>query len=548
MQVQHRSTVLQSVGWSVLLALLLASRDGPIGSRSMSSAAAALLIATGVGVIVTPLTVRATWAPASLMAALVLARPVAASFDAPSARMLIASVGPLAVVVAAWWMAAVVALPRWITALTAATAILAIGADLAFRDPYRELLCHPLCSPSPWVIEHRPHVTAAAQWLVLASALIAAALAVRAMLDSRPGAWRMAMISAIAVAGALVGVEGTRRQGDAPGSEVAARWMTSQLLLITAAVVAGLVPHFTRLLRRRRVARWATVIESTSRPGGVVEMLRDEVGDPSLTLVEATGTEHLVAPRRAVTSFTRNGQVVAAVEHRLDAADRVRAVASAPVVAALENETLVATARRELADLRLARRSVVERVDEARHRLQRDLHDGAQQRLIALGLELSSMADAPDCAGREMLERAALDAGAALTAVRRIAHQGVPPLLDEQGLSEALTSFSEDTLIPIELFIDPDARRRFPLDVERAVFRFVSASAELAGREGSPMTVTLWRDDTTEPAVVVTTSAPGRDIGDRTADVDRVEALDGAVRAFARDGLVVYEARFPCEW
>lgn len=513
----------------------------------MSSAAVALLIAGGVGVIATPLTDRVTWAPASSMAALVLARPVAATFDAPSARVLIASVGPLAVVVAAWWMAVVVPLPRWITALTATAAILAVGADLAFRDPYRELLCHPLCSPSPWVIEHRPQATAAAQWLVLATAVIAAALAVRAMLDSRPAAWRTATIAAIAVAGVLVGLEGSRRLEDAPGSEVAARWMTSQLLMIAVAVVAGLVPHFTRLLRRRRVARWATVIESTSRPGGVVEMLRDEVGDPSLTLVEATGTEHLVAPRRAVTSFMRNGQVVAAVEHRPDTADRVRAVASAPVVAALENETLVATARRELADLRLARRSVVERIDEARHRLQRDLHDGAQQRLIALGLELSSMADAPACAGRAALERAALDAGSALTAVRRIAHQGVPPLLDEQGLSEALTSFTEDALIPIELRIGPDARRRFPMDVERAVFRFVSASAELAGREGSPMTVTLWCDDTTEPAVVVTTSAPGREIDDRTADVDRAEALDGAVHAFARDGLVVYEVRFPCE-
>lgn len=544
---QRGSIVLQSVGWIVLLVSLLALRGGPIGGGSMSVAGVALLVAAGVGVIATSRTDRPTWMPASLMAAVVLARPVAATFDAPWARMLLISVGPMAVAVAVWWLTKLVRIPRSITAMAVIAAVVAVIADVVFRDPYREQFCHPLCSPSPWAISHRPDLTAAAQWSVLATTVMASVLVVRALFDSEPTPWRMMMVAAIAGAGTLVGVEGTRRLRNAPGSEVTARWMTSQLLLITVAVIAGLVPLFARLLRGRRVARWATLIESTSMPGGVLEMLRGEVGDPSLALVETAAPHTAATPRRAITSFTRNGRVVAAVEHHSDATDRVRVIASVPVVAALENETLLATARHELDELRSARRAVVERADETRHRLQRDLHDGAQQRMIALGLELSTMAGDIGCAARDGLEQAAVDAGSALQAVRRIAHREVPPLLDEQGLGEALSSLAEDTPIPIELRVGTVVGRRFASDVERAAYRFVSASADVARVDGSPMIVSVWTDDNAASMVVVTTSASGDEVADRTADVDRVEALGGTVRAHVRHGQVVYEARFPCE-
>lgn len=545
-RVQQRSIVFQAAAWSVLVVLLLVARSGPIDGTAMSLAGVVLLLAAGAGLIATPHT-GVTWTPASVMAWVVLARPVAATLDAPAARTLVMSLGPFAVVAAVWWMAGIATVPRRVTVLTTIAAFGAVGADLAFRDPYREQFCHPLCSRNPWLVDHRPDVTATAQWLVLATYVIASVVVVRSMLESKTATWRTAVIACVAVAGALVGLEGTQRSENAPGSAVASTWRNSQLLLMTAAVIAGLVPIVARLLRRRRIARWASLVECTSGPGGVVEMLRHEVGDRSLALVAATGDDALAKPGRAATSFVRNGRLVAVVEHRRDAADRLRAVASAPVVAALENETLLATAQRELAELRVARRSVVERSDEARRRLQRDLHDGAQQRLIALGLELSSLADGCDVDRRHTLERAALDAGSALTAVRRIAHRGVPPLLDEQGLCEALASLSEDAPIAIHLHVDAVVGRRFTLDVERAAYQFVAASAQLAKAAESPMMVSVECDEQAGTVVVVTTSAAGVEVSDRTADVDRVEALGGTVRGVVRNGRVVYEARLPCE-
>lgn len=540
-----RSVAVQSCAWVGLLSLGLLAGRGPLLSGWLVAALVLLLIAAAVGVLATNDQSAPMWAPAALVAWPVMAPSVAAALDAPGARMVVMSMPPVTAALAVWWLTLIGSVRRWVAVMSTLTVVGAVIADLTFRDPYREQYCHPLCAPNPWVTAHRPAITSSMQWLVAATVGVAIAMSVRAAIVARPPAWRACMTAAILSLAALVGVAGVRRLRSAPGSGIAAAWSAVELLAIALAVVAALTPVAGELMGRRRVGQWVDGIEGATAAGGVIGMLRHELGDPTLRLVGATD-EASRDDGRATTGFWRGGRVVAVVEHRPESTDRLRALATSPVVAALENDALVATAHTQLAELRSARRSVVERGDAATRRLQRDLHDGAQQRLIVLGLELSALADRSAGPQRARLEQAALDAGAALTGLRHIAHRDLPPVLDEQGLAEALTSFAEDTSVPIGLHIGALVGRRFAPDIERAAFRFVTASADLVMTDGRALTVTAEIDRAGASELVVTTVASGAGIDDRTADEDRVGAAGGLLRAWIEGGAVRYEARFPC--
>src|SRR5918994_1530152 len=107
------------------------------------------------------------------------------------------------------------------------------------------------------------------------------------------------------------------------------------------------------------------------------------------------------------------------------------------VTVAVENERLRVLASAELAELRASRRRIVERADAARRRLERDLHDGAQQRLLLLGMELARAAESADDGQRERYRAAIHHTRDALAAeLRKLVHNQIPPVLDELGLVE----------------------------------------------------------------------------------------------------------------
>ena len=107
----------------------------------------------------------------------------------------------------------------------------------------------------------------------------------------------------------------------------------------------------------------------------------------------------------------------------------------------------------------------MERGDEARRRLERDLHDGAQQRLLALGMQLSALSQRVGDEERARLDAAVDHATLALASLRRLAHGAVPPLLDDAGLFEAIMSLAEQTDLALVLDIGPIAGRRFGPEV-----------------------------------------------------------------------------------
>lgn len=199
--------------------------------------------------------------------------------------------------------------------------------------------------------------------------------------------------------------------------------------------------------------------------------LRRELGDPHLDIVylrtgsggwiDALGrttTGPTQADGRAVTAVERGGKPLAALVHDralLDEPERLAAAVSAASLA-FDNEQLKADLRAEVADLRSSRARIVEAVDLERRHAERNLHDGAQQRLVglALMLRLASRRAAADPALTAALEEAAVALDDALTELRELARGLYPAVVTASGLTGALEVLAERPGVPVDLGVD----------------------------------------------------------------------------------------------
>jgi signal transduction histidine kinase len=194
----------------------------------------------------------------------------------------------------------------------------------------------------------------------------------------------------------------------------------------------------------------------------------DASGQP----IELPGPE---TPERAVTRVEREGETVAVLIHDpgLEAETPGLIGAAGSVAAlALQNERLSAQVRAQLDEVRASRARIVEAGDAERQRIERDLHDGAQQRLVALALRLQT-ARATTTGASELLDQATAELQAAVAEVRDIARGLHPPILTERGLAAALEALAERAATPVQIDV-PD--NRYPPSVEAAAY-FVAAEA-----------------------------------------------------------------------
>ena len=151
---------------------------------------------------------------------------------------------------------------------------------------------------------------------------------------------------------------------------------------------------------------------------------------------------------------------------------------------AVENEALRAEALAQLEELKASRARIVEAGDTARRRLERNLHDGAQQRLLALSYDLR-LAQAEARAGRRDALIAVLDAAggetaSALEELRELAQGIHPAILSEAGLAPALQTLADEAPLPVEL--EDVAPERLTPAVETTAFVTVSEAIEDAAR------------------------------------------------------------------
>ena len=271
------------------------------------------------------------------------------------------------------------------------------------------------------------------------------------------------------------------------GSDIV--WSLEQDTVVFVANVAFVVIGLSGLFFVQR-ARWNVgdlVVELNHvEPGQVRAALARAVGDPTLEVglwlpdrdawVDEQG-EPLRLPPGEGRHATYIGERLAVVVHELDLVDQPALLEAAGSAArlALENARLQAELRAQLVELRESRARIVRAGDEERRRLERDLHDGTQQRLLALGMGLQLLHAHVDPAARELLADSENELHHALRELRELAHGIHPAALTDNGLADAVRTLAQRAPVPITIEIDEQAGR-LPQHVETAAY-FVVAEA-----------------------------------------------------------------------
>jgi len=202
--------------------------------------------------------------------------------------------------------------------------------------------------------------------------------------------------------------------------------------------------------------------------------------------------------------------------------------------------------RRQADELRASRARIVEAGDDQRRRIERDLHDGAQQHLVALAVNVNlarQIAAADPAAAQEILEQVAHDLQDAVQELRNLAHGIYPPLLMDRGLSEALRAAANRAALPTVVVADDIGR--YPQAVEAAVYFCCLEALQNAGKhagDGAHATVVIEVD---EGALLfsVADDGAGFDLAGRGRDghgfvnmSDRVGAIGGTVSVESAPG------------
>jgi signal transduction histidine kinase len=337
------------------------------------------------------------------------------------------------------------------------------------------------------------------------------------------------------------------------------------LLALPAAVLAIAILDGLRTLMCTITRALLTPRATTSGP--VREMLAASLGDHSVTVaywlpdrdafVDESG-RRVDLPEtgsgRAWTAVERDGRTVAAIVHdaALDTSRELVQAAAAASSLAIDNERLKADLRARLEELRVSRLRIVEAADAARRRIERDLHDGAQQQLVALALELrmlrSRIGDADTQAKVDELSKRL---ASALEELRELARGIHPAVLVDHGLGPAVTALAER--MPIIVDREIDSADRLPAPVEAAAY-FVAAEGltNVVKYAGADSALVLMRREGDELLVVVADEGAGGADAARGSGLrglqDRVAAVGGtlAVHSPAGGGTRL-EARLPCD-
>lgn len=324
-------------------------------------------------------------------------------------------------------------------------------------------------------------------------------------------------------------------------------WLAQALALI--GVAAGVAWERVRARRARAdVARLVVELARSPPPGGLRDVLAEIVGDPGLVLgypleapdrlVDVTGRSVGFPETLERTTLVQDGRTVAVLAHApglLDDEQLVAEVAAAGCLA-FENERLQAEVSARVEDLRASRARIVTAGDAERRRLERDLHDGAQQRLVALALSLRLLRSRPPSDGA--LERAERELGAAVEELRALAHGIFPAVLADDGLDAAIQALAEDAQVPVLVGALP--HERFEASLETAAFTVVAETVRAAtGR----VSVSAGRRSESLLVELRAASVGGLDV---VALEDRVGALDGRLTILNGAGTTTVRAELPC--
>ena len=423
--------------------------------------------------------------------------------------------------------------------------------------------CGDTCPANLLAVTYRPalaaHLERAGLWTSVVAACAAALVATFALVRSSPAARRVlapVLVPGAVYLGLVAALDAAWLQDGLLLNDPQERrlWLAQALAL--AGVATGVLWNGFRVRRRRAaVARLVVKLAQSPPPGGLRGAIAEIVGDPALELaypldgsdrlVDADGRTVQLSPDLQQTTLVAGRRRLAVVAHRpgqLDDAGLARAVTDAARLV-LENERLQAEGKAGLDELRRSRARIVEAGDTERRRLERDLHDGAQQRLAGLALSLrllrSRVPDGADPQTAAELAAAERDVQEAIESLRALAHGIFPAVLADGGLAAAVVALTEESSVPIRVTAMSDDR--FAPGLEAAAYRVVAETADAAD---GPVTVRASRADD-----VLVVDVVARELGsrfDRTELEDRVGAENGRLTVTQRNSDVNVRAEFPC--
>jgi len=299
----------------------------------------------------------------------------------------------------------------------------------------------------------------------------------------------------------------------------------------------------------------------------VREMLAESLGDRTLSIaywlpdreifVDESGRTVTLpesGSSRAWTAVERDGRRVAAIVHdaELRTGPELVHAAAAAAALALDNERLKADLRSRVEELRVSRVRIVEAADAARRRLERDLHDGAQQQLVSLALDLRVLKTrVRDQEAAALVDEVSGKLATGLAELRELARGIHPAVLTERGLGPAVESLAERTPVAVEWNVDVGAERLAPA-IEATAYFVVSEAltnvVRYAQADHAWVEIRRQADD-----VVVEVRDDGAGGADMNAGTglrglaDRLSALEGELRIVSPPGRGTrLEARIPC--
>jgi signal transduction histidine kinase len=460
-------------------------------------------------------------------------------------------------------------LERALVAVTYLSAVVAHPVQVLFQDTSRMEL-----PENPLLITAEPDLVSTISrwrfWVGLALLAALAAILIRRWRATR-GSEHHALAPVLVSGGITMALLGAfyvaTLEGWAPDSQ--------DRLEEARIVVLSLVPFaFLAGLLSSRVAGATAVSEVVARlgdpsvrRGGICHALADALEGTSLEIaylsaergeyVDAAGRRVEIppgGPNRAAFPLEVGGEPVAVLTYdasREDERELVRAVVAAATLS-LENERLAADLRAKVEELRASRARIVESSDAARRQLERDLHDGAQQRLVSLALSLrllGSKLDGDPEAAKE-LEAARNELDEALGELRKLARGIHPSVLSDRGLNAALEGLAGSAPLPVEL--DGTLEERLPQPVESAAYFVVAEALTNVAKyaRASHAHVNVTRDDGRVVVEVADDGVGGADPAKGSGLrglIDRVSALDGRLEVDSYPGRgTTVRATFPC--
>jgi signal transduction histidine kinase len=342
-------------------------------------------------------------------------------------------------------------------------------------------------------------------------------------------------------------------------------WQVVAFLALPVALLAGLL---RARLARSTVGDLVIQLERTP-PQGLRDTLARGLGDPTLEVmfwlperrswVDAEGRAAELpqdSTTRGVTLLEHGSEPLAALVHDPSLRDEPQLVEGAAAAArlALENARLSAEVHAQLTTVNESRARIVSATDAERRRIERDIHDGAQQRLVALALELRTaqrrLGADTDPEVEQVLVNAIGELQTALDELRELARGVHPAILTEEGLAAALESLVLRSPVPAELAEAPE--QRFAPEIEATAY-FVACESLANVVKHSGATAATVRVHVAEERLVIEVSDDGVGGADSTNGTglrgltDRVDALGGTLAVSSpADGGTRVVGEIPC--